>query len=180
MKKIFTFLIILTVAVFCSACINNYAVQQLNLRAKEFSDKGDLNSAAARLESSIDLDGNVYESHYNLAVIYVNLNKCDKALEQVNEAEKITPDDSNLSYIKGLAYSCRAENMLNKDDENDDDDNDDEVQEIKYTSEYINELKLANKEFEKYINSSAQANKDDITSRINENNEIINKFEQEQ
>ena len=111
MKKIFTFFIILTFAVLCSACINNYAVQQLNLKAKEYSDKGDLSSAAARLESSIDLDGNVYESHYNLAVIYVNLNKCDKALEQVKEAERISNSDSNLFYINGLVHSCIADNM---------------------------------------------------------------------
>lgn len=118
MKKILLFLLILMVGVFCSACINTYAINQLNKIGMEYYEKGDFDSAVARLESSVDLDGEVYESRYNLAVVYVGANKCDKALEQIELAKNyIKNEEPALYYIEGVANACMANNIFNKREE---------------------------------------------------------------
>lgn len=118
MKKILLFLLILIVGVFCSACINSYAVNQLNKVGMEYYEKGDLEAAASRLESSVDLDGGIYESRYNLAVVYLDLKKCDKALEQIEAAQNyINHEEPALYYIQGAANACLANDILNKRDE---------------------------------------------------------------
>ena len=45
MKKAFLLLTVLLISVLSTACINNFAVQELNNKAKEFMDKGDYSSA---------------------------------------------------------------------------------------------------------------------------------------
>jgi len=173
MKKIISFLIILMLAVLCSACINNYAVQQLNQKAKEFSDKGDLNSAASRLESSIDLDGSVFESRYNLAVVYIKLENCEKALEQIKEARNLQPSDNSLNYVEGLANTCLADKLIDKDvdiDEHEDDNNELSLGDAK---NYINYLKNANSSFEKYL---SQDKNDEVQLIIEKNNQLIDEY----
>ena len=66
MKKVMLILAVLFIAVISTACINNFAVQELNNKAKTFMDQGDYDSAINRLQSSIDLDGTIFETHYNL------------------------------------------------------------------------------------------------------------------
>ena len=56
MKKAFLLASILFISVISTACINNFAVQELNNKAKDFMDKGDYVSAIERLKSSVDLD----------------------------------------------------------------------------------------------------------------------------
>ena len=70
MKKALLLVSILFISVISTACINNFAVQELNNKAKGFMDKGDYQAAIERLKSSIDLDGSVFETRYNLAVAY--------------------------------------------------------------------------------------------------------------
>lgn len=171
MKKIISFLIILTIAVLCSACINNYAVQQLNQKAKEYSDNGDLNAAASRLESSVDLDGSIFESRYNLAVVYIKLEKCNKALEQIKEAKNISSDTS-LYYIEGLAYTCLADELIENDD-NEEDDNFEISQET--AVKYVDYLKQANSAFEKYTSLDK---KDELKATVEKNNRLIEEYSQ--
>ena len=70
MKKVVLIASILFVAVASTACINNLAVQDLNNKAKVYADKGDYTQAIERLKSSIDLEPSIFETHYNLAVVY--------------------------------------------------------------------------------------------------------------
>ena len=80
MKKTLLLLSILFIAVISTACINNFAVQELNNKAKAYLDNGDYLSAINRLESSIDLDNTIFETHYNLAVAYTMAENFEKAV----------------------------------------------------------------------------------------------------
>ena len=60
----------------CSACVNKFAVHELNQLAIEHLENGDVDGAIARLESSVDLDPEQYESRYNLANVYIGQKKC--------------------------------------------------------------------------------------------------------
>ena len=99
MRKLFVFVSLLFCAVFSSACIHTLAVQELNEIAAKYLDEGDPSSAISRLESSIDLDPNVYESHYNLAVAYYYINHTSLALEYLNNAAQIS-DSEELHLLK--------------------------------------------------------------------------------
>ena len=59
MKRVLLVAGVLFISVVSTACINNFAVQELNTRAKEFIENGDYVSAVERLKSSIDLDSSV-------------------------------------------------------------------------------------------------------------------------
>ena len=49
-------------------------------------DKGDYVSAIERLKSSIDLDGTVFETQYNLAVAYTKAEDYSNAIKTYNDA----------------------------------------------------------------------------------------------
>lgn len=181
MKKLLLFLIILTFAVFCSACINNYAISQLNEIAKQYSDHGDLNAAVARLESSVDLDGNIFETRYNLAVAYMDINECEKALEQINVAQTLLKkEDASIYYVQGVANSCIANKLFNRKLE------DGTVEPIVYenkseelskANQFVKYLKDANIAFDKYVKmASLTDNTDDIIGIMNNNNAKIQEY----
>ncbi len=109
MKKFMSFFAILFLGVLCSACVNTLAVQELNQLAVQYLENGDVKNAISRLESSIDLDGNIFESRYNLAVAYLKVNECEKALKNIEEAKKISPKKPEVYYTLGVANNCSAE-----------------------------------------------------------------------
>ena len=109
MKKLIAFLTVLFVSVLCTACINNFAVQELNNKAKGYLEAGDIESAICRLQSSVDLDGNIFETRYNLAIAYIKNNSFEKAKEQIEAAMKLKADSADSYYSlgvinEGLAY----------------------------------------------------------------------------
>lgn len=103
MKKAIFIVTILFVAVISTACINNIAVQELNNAAKSYMDKGDYNAAIERLESSLELDGTVYETYYNLGVAYVEAKKYDKAVETLSKAINLNSKYADSYYTLGVA-----------------------------------------------------------------------------
>lgn len=111
MKKLLVFLAILFVSVMSSACINNLAIQELNEKAKSLLEQGNYEEAIKRLESSIDLDGSVFETHYNLAVAYVGVDKFDKAIPELNQAIKLNPASADAYYTLGVAHEGIAEQI---------------------------------------------------------------------
>lgn len=113
MRKLLIFLAVLFVSVMSSACINNFAIQELNTKAKEYLDKGDYDEAVKRLESSVDLDGSVFETRYNLAVAYVNKEEFKSAINQLNEAIKINPESADAYYTLGVALEGDGYKKLN-------------------------------------------------------------------
>lgn len=109
MKKAIFIVTILFVAVISTACINNIAVQELNNAAKSYMDKGDYNSAIERLESSLELDGTVYETYYNLGVAYVEAKKYDKAVETLSKAINLNSKYADSYYTLGVAQEGLAD-----------------------------------------------------------------------
>ena len=121
MKKAFLLATILLISVISTACINNFAVQELNNKAKEFMEKGDYASAIERLKSSIDLDGSVFETKYNLAVAYTQAEDYSNAIDMYNEASELNPDFSDIYYSRAvceenLAKDIKAGDIVVNDD----------------------------------------------------------------
>lgn len=109
MKKAIFIVTILFVAVISTACINNIAVQELNNAAKSYMDKGDYNAAIERLESSLELDGTVYETYYNLGVAYVEAKKYNKAVETLSKAINLNSKYADSYYTLGVAQEGLAD-----------------------------------------------------------------------
>ena len=112
MKKAIFIVTILFVAVISTACINNMAVQELNSSAKSYMDKGDYASAIERLESSLELDDSIYETHYNLGVAYVNAKQYPKAIDELSKAAKLNSKYANTYYSLAIAQESYADSLI--------------------------------------------------------------------
>lgn len=104
MKKIMILISILFVSVLTTACINNFAVQELNNQAKESLNNGDTQTAIYKLKSSLDLDSNIYETHYNLAIAYIADKQYVEAVKSLEEVIKLNPEFPDTYYSLGLAH----------------------------------------------------------------------------
>ena len=112
MKKAFLLASILFISVISTACINNFAVQELNNKAKDFMDKGDYVSAIERLKSSIDLDGTVFETQYNLAVAYTKAEDYSNAIKTYNDAIKLNPNFPDAHYSLAVCEENLAKDII--------------------------------------------------------------------
>src|SRR5574344_2247346 len=115
MKKALLLLVVLTISIFSTACINNLAVQELNTKAKFYMDKGDYQGAIARLKSSIDLDPSVFESYYNLAVAYTKAEDYSNAVDAYEHAIKLNSDFADSYYSLGICEENLAKDIINGD-----------------------------------------------------------------
>ncbi len=111
MKKALLLVSILFISVVSTACINNFAVQELNNKAKAFIDQGDYINAIERLKSSIDLDDTVFESHYNLAVAYTAAEDYPNAIEAYKKAIALNPDFADAYYSLAVAEEDYAADL---------------------------------------------------------------------
>lgn len=114
MKKVLLLFTILIVSVMTTACINNFAIQELNNKAAAYMDKGDTETAICRLKSSLDLDAEIYQTHYNLAVAY---NTIGNYYDSVKESEKVLelkPDFAEAHYTLAIAQEELAYQIINK------------------------------------------------------------------
>ena len=108
MKKVLLIVSILLVAVISTACINNFAVQDLNNKAQMYMQKGDYTQAIERLKSSIDLDPSIFETHYNLAVAYTQSEDYINAVEEYKKAIEIKSDVPEVYYSLATAQNNLA------------------------------------------------------------------------
>ena len=92
MKRVLLVAGVLFISVVSTACINNFAVQELNTKAKTFIENGDYVSAVERLKSSIDLDASAFESYYNLAVAYTKMDDYLNAFDNYKKVIELKPD----------------------------------------------------------------------------------------
>ena len=116
MKKILLLFTILSFSVLTTACINNFAIQELNNKAESYMDKGDAQSAICRLKSSLDLDNEVFQTHYNLAVAYNSIGEYENSIEELKKAIELKPDFADAYYTlanakEALAYELIENNM---------------------------------------------------------------------
>ena len=113
MQKTLLIIGILVVTLLSTACVNKFAVQELNNNAKAMMAEGRVDDAIARLESSIDLDERVFETHYNLAVVYIQAKKYDKAIKSLEKTIELNPDFADAYYSMGVAYEDKAVDIIN-------------------------------------------------------------------
>ncbi|MBO6086917.1 tetratricopeptide repeat protein [bacterium] len=191
MKKAFLLLTVLLISVLSTACINNFAVQELNNKAKEFMDKGDYSSAIERLKSSVDLDGNVFETRYNLAVAYTNAEDYPNAIKAYNEAVKLNPDFADLYYSLAVCEENLAKDIISKavivnDDETIEKakDNDDETEkeaEDEDMSEVtkkvlISAINNSISDYQLYSDKSQNNDEEEVDNKIKELQELQEKY----
>lgn len=111
MRNVLKFAFIMFLAVLCSACVNTAAVHELNELAADYLEAGDTDTAISRLESSIDLDDQVYESRYNLAVAYMRKNYCEKAYENIKVALELEDSEPAVYYTHAVSLMCLADRL---------------------------------------------------------------------
>ncbi len=184
MKKAIFIVTILFVAVISTACINNMAVQELNNTAKAYMEKGDYDSAIERLESSVELDNSIYETHYNLGVAYISAKKYDKAIDSLNRALKLNSKYANTYYTLAVALENHADSMVDSDDYIRTDDSDEpqhidtyknltDTQKEEMIEEYLSSIAYYKKYLE-LVNSSQQS--EEVNSHIAEMSKVLTKL----
>ncbi len=187
MKKAFLLASILFVSVMSTACINNFAVQELNNKAKEFMDKGDYVSAIERLKSSVDLDRSVFETQYNLAVAYTKAEEYENAIKTYNDAIRLNSNFADAYYSlavceENLARDILSGNVIVNDDDSISrkDENEDDVKDEKLSGNaqkmLITHLNNAISDYGIYLDKCKSLNdKEYVEKKIKELQEIIDK-----
>lgn len=177
MIKLIKFALALFLGVISCACVNMVAVHELNSKASDYLADGDVHAAISRLEASIDLDGNIYESRYNLASAYLQVGEVEKALENIQVALKLNKNEPVVYYTHAVASLRVADGIYEK--TNDKGEvvprvfNSDEEQ-INAAKRYVQLLEEANDSFEKYLKLAPNAeDTQHIYSLIKENKEKI-------
>ena len=119
MKKVLLLFTILIVSVMTTACINNLAIQELNNKAAAYMDKGDTETAICRLKSSLDLDTEIYQTHYNLAVAYNTIGNYEDSVTESKKVMELKPDFAEAYYTLAVEKETIAYQYINKEpDEN--------------------------------------------------------------
>ena len=142
MKKAFLLATILFISVISTACINNFAVQELNNKAQDFMEKGDYVSAIERLKSSVDLDGSIFETQYNLAVAYTKAEDYANAIKTYNDAIKLNPDFPDAYYSLAVCEENLAKDIIAGNVKVNDDDSIEKVEKSEDDTD-IKEIKLS-------------------------------------
>lgn len=184
MQKTLLIIGILVVTLFSTACVNKFAVQELNNNAKAMMAEGRVDDAIARLESSIDLDERVFETHYNLAVVYIQAKKYDKAIKSLEKTIELNPDFADAYYSMGVAYEDKAVDIINgevKDEDGNVKEADENVAEDTETKKELTDaektqicdyMTTAIDYYNKYL--SKESNSDD-KDKVNDKIESLNK-----
>lgn len=113
MKKTLLLVLILTVAVISTACINNMAIQELNNNAVKYMNSGDYENAIDRLKSSIDLDDAKYETHYNLGIAYTKNEEYDDAIKEFEKVIELNPEYKMTYFAMAVAYENHGKDIIN-------------------------------------------------------------------
>ena len=168
MKRIILLTTILFISVLSTACVNNLAIQELNNKAQEFMNKGDTNSAICRLEASLDLDSNVFETRYNLGVAYLNAKEYEKSIDSLKKAIELNPDFTDTYYSLAIAIDEKNYN---------------EIERIKHPENFIEEGETpVITEEETIVNQQpagtklSDEEKEIITQKVNESIEAYNTY----
>lgn len=193
MKRILTVLTILFASVLTTACINNFAIQELNNKAKVYLDAGDAEKAICRYKSSLDLDASVFETNYNLGVAYITIKSYSEAINILKNAIKINPEIPDTYYSLAVAQENIGFNIINGVEEvkikctiGDDDDSDEiSSNKEKKTTELSTEDKkeitelfmLAIDNYNHYLMLSPTApDKDKVAERVEDLNKELIKY----
>ena len=178
MKRAILIVTVLFIAVISTACINNFAVQELNNKAKIYLENGDYDAAINRLQSSIDLDSTIFETHYNLGVAYIKNKQYKKAIEALSKALDLNSEYADSYYSLAVAQESYAQELLEANSETStvtSDDNDD-VEDVK-VDEDIKKMSAEQRKLtaiELYTNAVASYKKYLLKSNDAKDSEDIN------
>ena len=75
-------------------------------------DNGDYASAIERLKSSVDLDGSIFETQYNLAVAYTKAEDYPNAIKTYGDAIKLNPDFADAYYSLAVCEENLAKDII--------------------------------------------------------------------
>lgn len=180
MKRILLLMTILSVSVVSTACISNFAIKELNNKAQDYLNNGDVDSAICRLKSSLDLDSELYETHYNLAVAYLAADNQEDAITALKRVIQLKPDYNDAYYSLGIANSTLAYKLIDLENEINEDGSRRQLspEENQSLSLYLNE---AVDNFNRYLSNVPKAeNADEIKAQIdNLNQELKNRSNQQ-
>lgn len=116
MKKYLGILIILAITLSTSACrkisLSQMDVYKLNQKAAEYMEKGDYDSAIARLVSINDLEDNHPEVYYNLGIAYLKKEDFEKAIESLTKATELKSEMADVYYSLGVAYEMQTDKKI--------------------------------------------------------------------
>ncbi len=194
MKRALLIITVLFIAVISTACINNFAVQELNNKAQVYLNNGDYEAAIDRLQASLDLDSTIYETNYNLGVAYIKANKYKEAIGVLKKAAEINPERADSYYSLAVAQESYGQKLLNMSTKASSEDNS-----IKNNDDYDTEKESADEDealsveqrkakavelyndavasYKKYLEKAPDAkDKDDINNEINSLEEEISKL----
>ncbi len=167
MKRILLLMTILSISVVTTACISNFAIKELNNKAQDYLNNGDVDSAICRLKSSLDLDSELYETHYNLGVAYLAADNQEDAISAFNRVVELKPDYNDAYYSLGIANSGAAYKLLDKEQA----DGALSAQEGQTLDYYLNE---AVDKFNRYLANVPKAdNAEDIKKQIEDLSNIL-------
>lgn len=173
MKKILLLLAILSVSVMTTACINNLAIQELNNKAVAYMDKGDAETAVCRLKSSLELDDEVFQTHYNLAVAYNSLGKYDETVGELKRVLELNPDFADAYYTLAVAKEAAAYSKISETLENGSA-SDLTMQQIE---EYNSAAEEVIEDYNKYLGMKPDAKEtSEVNAKINELNSKIKEY----
>lgn len=189
MKKTFLLATILFISVISTACINNFAVQELNNKAKAYMEKGDYASAIERLKSGVDLDSTVFETQYNLAVAYTMAEDYSNAIKTYNDAIKLKPDFADSYYslavceenlakdIESKEVVVNTDNSIEKNEISDDnDENKDEELTDNAKEMIVSLLDSSMSDYQIYLDKSTEADSEEINKKIEELKAMSEKY----
>lgn len=194
MKRALLIITVLFIAVISTACINNFAVQELNNKAQVYLNNGDYEAAIDRLQASLDLDSTIYETNYNLGVAYIKANKYKEAIGVLKKAAEINPERADSYYSLAVAQESYGQKLLNMStkassednsiENNDDYDTEkesaDEDEALSVEQRKAKAVELYNDavaSYKKYLEKAPNAkDKDDINNEINSLEEEISKL----
>lgn len=172
MQKLLSILLLLFISVITTACINNFAVQELNNKAKEYLDKGDTETAICRLKSSLDLDNTVYETHYNLGIAYLNAKDYDNAIKYFDETLQLKPNFPSVYFSKGVTYEEMFYEATEDSDDKEDIDTKKDENESKDSNIKFSPNELLSKSIENYKlyleNEKEASDYNDVSQKIKE------------
>lgn len=182
MFKVLKISLIILFGLTCGACVNSPAVHKLNQIAFNYLNDGQVDKAISRLEASVELDPNIYETRYNLAVVYMQKKDCKNAYDHIVQALKIVDDEPAAYYTHAVASMCLYDELIdiekNANDKKVSTFRDVEIQ-LDLNKKCINVLKEATASFDMYTRLAPSAEDTQvIVSKIRENNIEIERREQ--
>lgn len=116
MKKVMTLIVSVFLLMNTTGCCTKLNTQTLNNKAKELMELDNVDGAICRLESINDLDPNIAENYFNLAIAYHKKGKIELAVQKLNKAISLKKDFADAYYTLGIYLQEIADKYITKED----------------------------------------------------------------